>query len=321
MTDVTQSQTPKRLRDFFLRRAGAIKPSRLQGAGRIIGWLAYQVDIRHRRIIRRNLAFVFPERSRRERDRLALRVFQHFGTVVLESLQALVLTREQFIRRIHIKGKAILTDALAQPRGCILFSGHLGNWELGLLAGAANFNQTALTVAKPVKLKLIHRLLTALRSRFGNRVAFKKGALQLMTRALREGQTLIMLIDQGVRRPEAVEIQFFGKRTLASPAAAYLAFRCRVPVVPIFCLRTPDGTYRLEILPPVEPRRTGSLRADIQVYTQALMDTVEAAVRRHPEQWFWFHKRWKRTYPELYPEYQVLRRRRRNKKRAAALGG
>ncbi len=138
MTDVTQSQTPNRFREMILRRAGAIKPSRLQGAGRIIGWLAYQVDVRHRRIIRRNLAFIFPERSRRERDRLALRVFQHFGAVVLESLQALVLTREQFIRRIRIEGQAILTDALAQPRGCILFSGHLGNWELGLLAGAAS---------------------------------------------------------------------------------------------------------------------------------------------------------------------------------------
>ncbi len=241
--------------------------------------------------------------------------------LVLENIQALVLPREAFGRRIRIEGLAILEAALEQPRGCLLYSGHLGNWELGLLAGAAILDRTALTVAKPVKFNPVHRLLTALRSRFGNRVAFKKGALQLMTRALREGQTLIMLIDQGVRRPEAVEIQFFGKRTLASPAAAYLAFRCRVPVVPIFCLRAPDGAYRLEILPPVEPRRTGSLRADIQSYTQALMDTVETAVRRHPEQWFWFHIRWKRTYPDLYPEYQVLRRRRRNKKRAAALGG
>ena len=135
-----------------------------------------------------------------------------------------------------------------------------------------------------------------------------------MTRALREGQTLIMLIDQGVRRPESVEIRFFGKRTLASPAAAYLALRCRVPVIPIFCLRQPDGAYCLKILPPVDHMRTGAFKVDIQALTQRLMATVEAAVRRHPEQWFWFHKRWKRTYPDLYPEYQILRRRRRIKK-------
>ena len=314
MTDALRIKARRRLPEGFARWAAAIRPSRLQGAGRLVGRLAYQVDIRHRRIVRRNLAFIFPEYSRDEIGRLALRVFEHFGILMLENIQALVLPRQAFAERFHIEGQDILEAALAQPRGCLLFSGHLGNWELGLLAGAARLNRTALTVAKPVKFKLVHRLLTTLRSRFGNRVVFKKGALKLMTRALREGQTLIMLIDQGVRRPESVEIRFLGKRTLASPAAAYLAFRCRVPVVPLFCLRMPNGAYRLQILPPVEPPRTGSLRADIQAFTQALMATVEEAVRRNPEQWFWFHKRWKRTYPELYPEYQVLRRRRRIRK-------
>jgi KDO2-lipid IV(A) lauroyltransferase len=293
---------------------GAIKPAGLKGLGHVVGRLAYYGAVRHRRIVRRNLEFVFPEWSQHKVDRIARMVFQHFGTVLFENLQALVMTRQQFRRRVVIEGESNLTAALAHPGGCLLYSGHLGNWELGLLAGAAHFDRTALTVAKPVKLKPVHRILTRLRSRFGNRVVFKKGALQLMTRALRRGETLIMLIDQGVRRPESVEIRFFGKRTLASPAAAYLAFRCRVPVVPLFCARAPDNQYRLNILPPVVPKRTGDLRSDIQAFTQQLMNTVETAVRQHPEQWFWFHKRWKRTYPDLYPDYQMLRHRRRQAK-------
>lgn len=296
------------------RAVATIAPARLHKCGQWLGRLAYRCDWRHRRIVCQNLDFVFPDWSCRQIDDLAVRVFEHFGQVLLENLQALFLSRRQFAQRIVIEGEDILTAALAQPRGCLLFSGHLGNWEFGLLAGAAILDRTALTVAKPVKLKALHRLLTRLRSRFGNRVVFKKGALQVMTKALREGETLIMLIDQGVRRTEAVTIRFFGKRTLASPAAAYLAYRCRVPVVPIFCLRTPDGGYRLKVLPPIAAVRKAALRDDIQVFTQQLMATVEAAVRRHPEQWFWFHKRWKRTYPELHPEYQVLRRRRRIRK-------
>ena len=296
------------------RAAAAIAPRRLHALGQRLGRLAYCCDWRHRRIVRQNLAFVFPAWTRRQIDDMAVRVFEHFGQVLLENLQALFLTRRQFAQRIVIEGEAILTGALAQSRGCLLFSGHLGNWEFGLLAGAALLDRTALTVAKPVKLKVLHRLLTRLRSRFGNRVVFKKGALQVMTKALRQGETLIMLIDQGVRRPEAVTVRFFGKRTLASPAAAYLAYRCRVPVVPIFCLRTSAGGYCLKVLPPITAARTAALRDDIQAFTQQLMATVETVVRRHPEQWFWFHKRWKRTYPELHPEYQVLRRRRRIRK-------
>ena len=315
MPPTDDPHTPRRLTAGALTQAvAAIAPVRLHKAGRWLGQWAYRCDLRHRRIVRQNLRFVFPERSQRQIDDLAVRVFEHFGTVLLEILQALCLSRPQFAQRIVIEGEDILMAALDQPRGCILFSGHLGNWEFGLLAGAAILDRTALTVAKPVKLQALHRLLTRLRSRFGNRVVFKKGALQVMTKALRAGETLIMLIDQGVRRPEGVEIRFLGKRTLASPAAAYLAYRCRVPVVPIFCLRAPDGDYRLQVLPPITAARRGALRDDIQAFTQQLMATVEAAVRRHPEQWFWFHKRWKRTYPELHPEYQVLRRRRRIRK-------
>jgi KDO2-lipid IV(A) lauroyltransferase len=313
MNEARQSSGRSRWAQAAAHWIGSIKPCHVLALGKAVGWLAYGAAISHRRIVRQNLAFIYPEWSRHTIDRLARRVFQHFGAVLFENLQALVMSRQQFQRRIVIEGECFLTAALAQPRGCLLISGHLGNWELGLLAGAAQFNRTALTVAKPVKFKLLNRLLTALRSRFGNRVVFKKGALQLMTRALKEGQTLIMLIDQGVRRPESVEIQFLGKRTLASPAAAYLAFRCRVPVVPLFCVRAPKGRYHLRILPPVVPQRTGDLRFDIQTFTQQLMRTVETAVRQYPEQWFWFHKRWKRTYPGLYPEYQVLRDRRRRR--------
>jgi KDO2-lipid IV(A) lauroyltransferase len=135
-----------------------------------------------------------------------------------------------------------------------------------------------------------------------------------MIQALREGQTLAVLIDQGVRRKESVEVTFLGRKTLATPAVALLALRCRMPVVPLFCVRDSHGKYRLSILPPMVYQRTASLRHDIQAFTQLLMNTLEDAIRDDPEQWFWFHRRWKRTYPELYPEYQVLRRRKRKKK-------
>jgi KDO2-lipid IV(A) lauroyltransferase len=293
---------------------GHLPVSGLEKLGRSLGRVAYWLDIRHRRIVSQNLAFIYPEWSPRQRRRLAKRIFQHFGIVFLEILQAPFLSRTKLIERVYIEGQDILIKALDHPRGCLLYSAHLGNWEFGLLALSARLNRSTTTVAKPIKWKLAHNWLTALRSRFGNQVFFKDGAMPWMIRALREGQTLTILIDQGVRRKEAVEVTFFGKQTMATPAAALLAMRCRVPVVPIFCVRDARGQYLTKILPPVDYQRTASLRHDIQAYTQMLMDTLENAIRDNPEQWFWFHKRWKRTYPELYPEYQAIRKRKRQKK-------
>jgi Kdo2-lipid IVA lauroyltransferase/acyltransferase len=293
---------------------GHLPVSGLEKIGRGFGHLAYWLDIRHRRIVSQNIAFIYPEWNSRQRRRLAKQVFQHFGIIVLEILQAPYLSRKKLVERVSVEGQDILLNAMNHPRGCLVFSAHLGNWEIGLLALSARLNRSTMTVAKPIKWKLAHNWLTALRSRFGNQVFFKEGAMPWMIRALREGRTLSILIDQGVRRKEAVEVTFFGKQTLATPAAALLALRCRMPVVPIFCLRSSRGNYHLKILPPVTYQRTASLRHDIQAYTQMIMGMLEDAIRNDPEQWFWFHRRWKRTYPELYPEYQALRRRKRKKK-------
>jgi len=296
------------------RLVGAIPLSFIEVFGVSLGCLAFSLDARHRRIVMQNIAFAFPELAPKQIHRLARRVFQHFGVMVLETLQAPFFSTDQLANRIRIEGKQVLLEAMDHPRGCLICSAHLGNWELGLMAMAAQLNRSVMTVAKPIKLKLIHRWLTALRWRFGNTVVFKKGAMSAMTKALRSGRSVAILIDQGVRRNEAVEVKFFGRRTMATPAAAFLALRNRVPVVPMVCTRDTRGCYVITVQPPVHFERSGDLQRDIQDYTQRLINSLEIAIRTYPEQWFWFHRRWKRTHPSVYPEYQKLRRRKRIKK-------
>lgn len=293
---------------------GAVPGPVIETFGRRLGRLAFWLDGRHRRIVQQNLAFVFPERSRAQIHGLSRDVFEHFGIMLLETLQIPFLPRHLLENRVRIENEALLLEAMDHPRGCLLVSFHLGNWELGLLAAAARLNRSVLTVAKPVKSKMVHRWLTALRSRFGNAVVFKKGAMPAMLKTLRAGRAVAILIDQGVRRSEAVEITFLGRHAMATPAAAILALRGRMPVVPMTCTRDSQGLYTIAVKSPVVFERSGDLHNDVQAYTQLLIDSLENAIRACPEQWFWFHKRWKRTYPGLYPEYQIRRRRKRLEK-------
>jgi hypothetical protein len=119
-----------------------------------------------------------------------------------------------------------------------------------------------------------------------------------------------------------VEVNFFGRRATATPAAALLGLRFKSPVIPAFCHRKSNGDLIVQIEPPVEIQRTKSLRSDLQFNTQLITDRVEDAVRKYPEQWNWMLKRWKDYYPDLYPkvEKRQWRIRRKDAKKTILYG-
>ena len=81
-----------------------------------------------------------------------------------------------------------------------------------------------------------------------------------------------------------------------------------------FGVREIDGSLTIIVEPPLKLKRTNDLKVDLKVNTQLMVSAIEKAVRAHPEQWFWVHKRWKKYYPFLYPEYMARKKRRRERK-------
>ena len=282
--------------------------------GHLIGQLAYFLDVPHRRIVRRNLAFAYPDWSREQIERISRRIFQNLGITFLETLQLFALSREDILARIQVEGLEHLQRAQQSKKGLIIVSGHLGSWEMGVLYACCILEKPSLGVVKKIRFAPLNRRIHRLRTRFGLKIVYKKGAMPEMRKMLRRGGILGLLVDQS-RRSEGVEVTFFGHKVTATPAAAFLAIRCKCPVLPIFCVRKTNGQLIMEVNSPLEMKRTGDLRSDLQANTQIITDAVEKAVRKYPDQWFWVHKRWKKFYPELYPEYQARRKRRRAKKK------
>jgi KDO2-lipid IV(A) lauroyltransferase len=269
--------------------------------GKILGTFLYHFDVYHRRIIRRNLQFSHPNSSRNQIQGLSKRIFRHFGIAILEVLQMACSTCEEMLKNVQIEGEKIFSEALAKQKGVIVISAHLGNWEMALQYCPCYLQMPLTGVAKKLRNSILDRVVHKLRTRFGNKIIYKKGALPEMTQTLRQGQILGLLMDVS-RRFEGVEVQFFGRRATATPAAALLALRCKSPVVPIFSHRNRKGELVIRAERPVEIKRTGNLRSDLQTNTQLITDTVERAIRKNPEQWNWLLKRWKEFYPGLYPE-------------------
>ena len=288
--------------------------------GKILGVCLYSLDLPHRRLVRRNLQFCYPEWSAGDIRKMSLRIFKQTGITILEIIQSGFLSADDIMAGFRIaSGKKYLIDSLKEsPRGLIYTACHIGNWEVGLHYLGC---MTRLTSGKPltaVARKIGYGWLDdwfdRYRKRLGNKVIYKKGAWPKMVKTLRNAEALLITMDQS-RYKQAIEVTFFNHKATTTPAAAMVALRCRCPVLPIFCVREADGMQAVHVHPPIEMQRTNDLRDDLQVNTQKIINAMEAMIREYPDQWAWFQRPWKKTHPELYPEWEARRHRRKKKKK------
>lgn len=289
----------------------------ISNSGKLLGLVFYTLAIPHRRLVRRNLQFCYPEWSAKEIRELSRRIFMNFGITLVEMLQCTFMSPEEVLKALRVEGEENFNKAFKSNRGIVIVSAHMGNWEVGLHI-TNYYGKPMLGVAAKTRNAWADILLSRSRNRLGNTIIDKKGALPKITEGLRRGEVIGMLIDQS-RRKHGVEVTFFGRKATASPAAALLALRCNSLVLPAFCVRRSDGQLTIQVKTPFELTRTGDLRSDIQSNTQRMIDVVEEMVRTYPDQWFWLLKPWKVYYPDLYSEWDARRRKRKAKKKRKAL--
>ncbi len=281
----------------------------------MLGNLLYYLAAPQRRIVRRNLQFSHVESSPQQLQSLLKRIFRHFGITILELLQMTCFSQKELLRNVHLEGKEIIIEAMARQKGVVLITAHLGNYEMAWQYVPCYFGRQMAGVAKKMRNVRLDRLIHKMRTRFGNKIIYKKGALPEMMQTLRRGEMVGLLMDIS-RRFDGVEVNFFGRRATATPAAALIGLRCKSPIIPAFCHRSANGKLIIRVERPIEIQRTKDLRADLQTNTQLITDRVERAVRNYPEQWNWMLKRWKEFYPDLYPESEKrLKRIKKKEKR------
>lgn len=259
--------------------------------GHLIGWLAYLIDARHRRITLENLAATFPERSVQERTRIAREVFAHFGRKLIELLWFSGLPVDRQLALVEFVGAEHIEEARRAGKGVLLVTGHFGFWELHALAHGLRLGPMAV-VARALDNPLLDRLLIELRSSTGNAVIDRKGGLRRIMRALNANQSVAVLIDQHILTADAVKVDFLGRPAATTSAVAVLALRTGAAVIPAFSLPLNDGRYRLIYEPPI-PLPAGESPEAVRDLTQRCTKVLEKYVRAHPERWLWMHRRWR----------------------------
>jgi KDO2-lipid IV(A) lauroyltransferase len=279
-------------------------PWRSAGAlGRAAGRLAYHLDARHRRVVRENLRGAGLGLDDRGMRRLSRECFEHFGAVMFSTLRLLRATPEEVRAVYRIEGREHLRAAYGEGKGIIGLTGHLGNWEILALAVVLEEFPMAV-VGRALDNPLLEARLRDFRTRFGNTVIPKDGAVRGALKALKERRVVGFLLDQDALTA-GVFVRFFGRWASTFPAAAMLAVKFDLPILPVSSRVDADGTVTIVADPPFHAPSTGDPARDIWYTTQRMTSWLEAQVRANPSQWFWMHRRFKTQpgpgQPELPP--------------------
>ena len=259
--------------------------------GACLGRLAYLVDRTHRHIALENLAAAFPSRPAKERKALARAMFAHFGRLPLELLKFGTYSSEQMLAAIESEGEERVSQAYQLGRGVLFFTGHFGYWEMHAIAQPLRARPVSV-LARPLDNPYLNEMLESIRTKTGNTVIYRQGAIRKVLRELESNRGIAFLIDQHLHTPDAVYVDFFQRPAATTSALAALALRTGAPVIPVFALPLPAGRYRLIYEHPVQLPDTDTAAA-IHDFTQRCTDVLEMYVRRYPELWLWMHRRWR----------------------------
>jgi len=262
--------------------------------GRLLGRLVRAVSRKRRRIVNTNLKLCFPELSQDQCEKLDKEHFESLGISLIEFGIAFWMSNKKLQRLSHVKGIENLTQAHQKGNGVILLAGHFTTLEVAI---------RLLTTHSPISIHGIYReqknpLFNAmlLRHRHENDAKpISRKKTHSLIGSLKEGSPVFYLPDQDFGTKYRSEfIPFFGVPAATITATTRLAKLSNADVVPVSFYRLDDNKgYHLEFHPALDNFPSDSDTADLTRINHCL----EELIKEKPEQYFWFHRRFK-TRPE-----------------------
>jgi KDO2-lipid IV(A) lauroyltransferase len=193
--------------------------------------------------------------------------------------------------RIVTDDEPLFMELLNDCRPALCFTAHLGNWELPAVMATMHGMPSAVVYRMPNNRAVAAEIARIRAPLMGRLIRTRPQAVLEMAAALERGEHLGMLVDQHFSR--GADVTFFGRPCKANPTVARLARRYECPVVGVRVIRLPGGRFRVSGVGPLAMPRDVDGRIDVAAATQMITGIVEGWIRDHPEQWLWFHRRWR----------------------------
>jgi lauroyl/myristoyl acyltransferase len=259
-------------------------------------FLYYRVGRRFRRAVRENLGVALGDTvSKRELDRITKRVFDNVTKAFADSFFVAALPPERWEEVMEPPiGKDNIAAALAEGKGAIILTGHIGNWEVGGIT-LGHAGGEAHMVYMPDRFAAFEQARRKARSLQQVHALPMGSSFDTSLRVIRllgENRIVTMKGDRSLNG-EGIVIPFFGRDTVFPKGPFLVSYISRAPILPSFVVLNRDDRYVPIVEDPIYAEHTGSRENDVRALALKMARVVEEYIRRYPDQWYMFYPFWK----------------------------
>lgn len=264
-------------------------------------FIIYYVIGYRKDVVAKNLFRAFPEKSAKERRRIAKRFYRNFTDNWIEAIKLLSVSEKALDKRVTCD-YSVLLEFYRQGRSCQVHLGHLFNWEMGNANVAQKTPYKNLTVYTPISSKIVDRLFKYLRGRFGTGLLAANNMSKDMLPYRNTQYCIALVADQSSTKPlKCYWLNFFGAPTGFMQGPEKGGRYSNIPMAYVELSKPRRGHYHIQsYILSENPSATkeGEL-------TEKYVRLLEASIRKHPDLYLWTHKRWKHPYKEQYSKLWI----------------
>lgn len=240
----------------------------------------------------KNLSNALSNLSEGEKQIILHDMWDNLGRVVGEYPHVAKMTPQELERFVALspEAKTNLVTMKNSGRGGIIFSGHLGNWELGPKI-FINAGLSVGTVYRPLNNPYVEEMTASIR---GTEMITKSAhGNRRIIEIIKSGGYVLIMADQKISEGRLVD--FFHEPAVTTTSIARIALKYEVPLIPARAIRAKKGfEFRAEVEKPLEIQRSENINDDVLKLTLEINRKLESWIREYPAQWFWVHNRWKK---------------------------
>jgi len=278
-----------------------IMPSSLQNMlAKFLAFAFMKLKKKRFHVVMTNLNLAFGEtKTKEEKLEIAKKCYYNFAKYLgINFILNQNTTKQKILKQVVFKNEHFLLDAMKSGRPIIVTTAHFGQWEIFPLAVAAYFGPSSV-LGRKLDSSVMDKILRANRAQFNVELIDKNGGAKDILKALKARRIVGILVDQNTAPKDGIKVQFFGKDVLHTPAASVLAQKTNALIINAFIYQKGENLNEICFEEPIDIS-TFDKEDAVQKATQMQCSACEEMVRAKPEEYFWFHQRFKRFYENEY---------------------